>query len=175
MKLVRNLFILSLMIVPLSCSTIKVDYEFDPAVNFTALKSYDWFPVPKKNVRHELIIRQIRSEMEHQLKSRGFSRTTEKPDFLIALHGGLQQFLTYEDFKYLREHFEPYWAQRRIDFSRYDDDTFIIDFVDSQTRKLFYRGTVTAFIMEPTAEKRAVTIHEAITKTLDNFQMLYSG
>jgi hypothetical protein len=151
-----------------------VDYEYDPGTNFTSLQSYDWFPVPKKNVRYELIIKQIKNEIEKQLESRGFSKVSEAPDFFIALHGGIQQYLSYEDYKYLREHYEPYWAKRRIDFAQYDEDTVIIDFIDTKTKSLFYRGSVTTFIMEPTAEKRTEIIHEAVTKTLDNYQILQS-
>lgn len=172
MKPLRFIFASCFFLFMISCSTVSVDYEHDPGTNFTSLQSYDWFPVPKKSVRYELIVKQIKNEMEKQLESRGFSKVSEGPDFFIALHGGIQQYMSYEDYKYLREHYEPYWAKRRIDFTQYDEDTVIIDFVDTRTKSLIYRGTVTAFIMEPTAEKRAEVIHEAVTRTLDNYQLL---
>jgi len=174
MKFIRNILVLCLMVFFINCSTINVDYEHDPGANFASYKFYDWFPVPKKNVRYDLIIKQIKHEMEKQLESRGFIKVSKKPDFLISLHGAIQQFLSYEDFRFLREQYEPYWARRRMDFAQYDEDTLIIDFLDTKTKTIFYRGTVTAFIMEPTAEKRVKAINEAVTKTLDNFQMLQS-
>lgn len=174
MRPLRYLLILSAVLFLSSCSTVSVDYEFDPGINTAVLKSYDWFPVPLKNVRYDLIIKEIMAEMEKQLEPRGFVKASGNPDFLISIHGSLQQFLTYEDYKYLQKNYEPYWARRRIDFSQYDSDTVIIDFINTETRSLFYRSTVTAFIMEPTAEKRREVVAEAVEEVLHNFQMIQS-
>lgn len=174
MKFIRYILILCLIFFTISCSTINVDYDYDPGASFASYKYYDWFPVPKKNVKHELVIKQIKNEMENQMESRGFIKSSESPDFMVAFHGGIQQFLTYDDFKYLREQYEPYWARRRIDFSHYDPDTFIIDFIDTKTKTLFYRGIVTAFIMEPTADKREKAINEFTVEIINIFQMIQS-
>lgn len=175
----RRLFvILYLVIFCMSCSSIssvKVNSEYDPEIDFSALQSYDWFPFPGKNIRYGLIIKQIKNEMNMQLKVRGFKKISSNPDFFIALHGGIQPRLGFTEWQYLHEHYEPYALKRRIDIINYADDTFIIDFIDTKTKILIYRAIVTAYIsIEPTQEKREEKIREAIAKVLENYQQIKS-
>jgi hypothetical protein len=66
------LIILFLIVLVLGCASVKVDYVYDPETDFAALKSYNWLPVPSKNIRYPLIMKQIRHEMNRQLKVRNF-------------------------------------------------------------------------------------------------------
>ncbi len=100
---------------------VNVDYEYDPEADFASLKSYDWFPVPRINVRYDLLIKQIKSEMSNQLKGKGYRKDSEEPDILIALHGGFQMRMDFRDWEYLYENYETYWAKRRLDLTRYED------------------------------------------------------
>ncbi len=172
----RLFVILYLMIFSMSCSSfssVKVNSEYDPEIDFSALQSYDWFPVPGKNVRYGLIIKQIKNEMNMQLKVRGFKKVSTNPNFFIALHGGTQSRLGFTEWQYLDEYYEQYALKRRLDSIQYADDTFIIDFIDTKTKILIYRAIVTAYIsIEPTQEKREEKIREAIAKVLENYQQI---
>ena len=162
-------FVLCLMLSAISCSTVTVDYNYAPETNFASLKSYSWFPVPRQNVRHDLLVKKIKSEMKRQLHVRDFKMVTDNPDFLIALHGGFQSRLDYLDWQYLYEQYQTYWAKRRADIAIYEDNQLIVDFIDATSKELIYRATATAFIMEATPEKRETIINDAITKILVNF------
>lgn len=171
-KLLTSFFVLYLMVLPLGCSTVNVDYDYDPEADFTSLKSYAWFPIPRENVRYELLIKQIKNAMTRQLHVRGFRMAPDDPDFLIALHGGFQSRMDYLDWQYLYEHYQTYWAKRRTDVTLYEDRQLIVDFIDRRSRELIYRATATAFIPEPAPKERQKTIDEAIAKILENFPPL---
>jgi hypothetical protein len=162
-----------LVIFAFSCSTsniIKVDYEYDQEVDFTALKSYGWFPIPKKNLKYELIVKQIKKEINTHLEDIGLERAYTNPDFLIAIHGGIQSWLDYSDWQYLHAHYEQYAQKRKTDFAEYFEDTLIVDFIDVKTSTLIYRATAISNIsIEPTHEKRQKKINEAVTKILDTY------
>lgn len=173
MKSRKLLIVLWLPILAISCLSIysvDVIHEYDPEVDFTAFKSYDWFPVPENNIKYDLIVKQIQSEMNNQLKVRGFNRDSQNPDFLIALHGGIQSKLSFPEWAYLSENYEEYAITRRFDIAYYTDETFIIDFIDTRTKTLAYRATATVYLsLEPTSEKRAKKINKAVTQLLDDY------
>jgi hypothetical protein len=143
---------------------------YDPEADFAALKSYGWMPVPSKSIRYPLIMQQVKSEMNRQLKVRNFTPESAEPDMLIAFHGGIQSVLAYEDWVYLQENYKQYAIKRRIDMTQYTEDTLVFDFIDTKTGELIYRATTTIYLsLESTPEKREKKIHEAVVKVLDSF------
>jgi hypothetical protein len=174
--------VFSVLIFALSCSStnfanpVSVHYDYDPEVDFAVLRSYDWFPVPKKNVKHELTIKLIKEEINNQLKVRGIERGPANPDFLIAIHGGIQSWLDYTDWEYLHANYEQYAAKRKTDLSKHSDETLIIDFIDTKTKTLIYRATaITTISIEPTPEKRQKKISKAITRIMDTYTQVLTN
>jgi len=176
MKYRKLLIILWLPVLAISCASINsvdVIHEYDPDVDFTAFKSYDWFPVPENNIKYDLIVKQIKSEMNNQMKFRGFNKDSQHPDFLIALHGGIQNKLSFPEWEYLSENYEKYAITRRFDITNYTDETFMIDFIDTKTKTLVYRATATAYLgLEPTSEEREKKIAKAVKKILDDYALV---
>jgi hypothetical protein len=172
----RLFVILWLMVFATSCasvSSVKVDYVHDPEFDFAALKSYDWLPVPSKSIRYPLILKQIKSEMDRQLYVRNYKNVTGNPDFFIAVHGGIQSTLAYDDWVYLQDKYDQYAIKRRIDMTQYTEDTLIFDFIDANTKGLIYRARATAYLsLETSAAKRAEKIHEAVATVLDSFMQI---
>jgi hypothetical protein len=178
MKKLTPLYILCVLFLCVSCAStnsnvwekVSVDYVYDPEVDFTELKSYEWFPIPSKSIRYPLIIEQIKFEMNRQLKVNNINMVIHKPDFLIALHGGIQSVLPYEDWQYLHRNYEEYALKRRIDMTTYTDDTLMVDFISAKSGTLIYRATANVYTgFEPSPEKRRKLIMEAVTKVIDTF------
>lgn len=169
MQLTRYIIIICLAGLAMGCVTVTVDHDYDPEADFAGIKTYDWFPVPRENVRYDLLVKQIRSEMENQLHVRGYERASDNPHVLIALHGWFQSHMDYLDWQYLYESYEPYWAKRRIDITHYEDQQLIVDFIDAKSRSLIYRATATAYIPEATPRERAKVINKAVMKILEHF------
>jgi hypothetical protein len=67
----------------LSCSSLRVDYDYDPGTDFTSYQSYNYYPDMQTGLS-ELDTRRLLSALDSVLLSKGF-RATEEPDFLINI------------------------------------------------------------------------------------------
>ena len=89
---------------------------------------------------------------------------------MIALHGEHHGFIAYEDYIYLRDNYKPYLDRRILDITQYSDK-LIVDFIDTGTKDIIFRGTVDAFMTDISPERLDKSINEAVTGILDNFPL----
>jgi hypothetical protein len=69
------------------CSSISVDIDYDRAVDFTKLETYDWLPVEKRGpYAGDLVDKRIRAAVEEELAARGLEKRSGGPDLLVAYH-----------------------------------------------------------------------------------------
>jgi len=155
-----------------SCSTLRVNYDYDPEADFTRLKTFDWLPMPADKRIDELVLKRIKDSVSRQLQAKGFGSSSETPDFLIALHGGKETKVNIADrgYNYSRRNRYRYYGDRRMDIYKYEEGTLILDFVDSKSNELIWRGSATDVLdPDPTPEQRSKKIDEAVGKILENF------
>jgi hypothetical protein len=182
MKLMAIFSILCVSIFVAGCASMSVNYDYDQRINFASLKTYDWLPAPRKAEVDQLTIRNIEFAVDKQLKAKGLGMSSETPDFLIAVHITKQRKVDTEQWGYAYGNGNFFYGRR---FSRfggapsdyqfrrgtdtyvYDIGTLIIDFVDTKTRELIWRGTATAEI-DPSAPSIDL-INKAVSKILENF------
>jgi hypothetical protein len=78
-------FILSLIV---GCATpLVVDYDYDTTYDFTRLRTYDWLPSPPGSQIEDMTEKRFTIAVNTQLAAKGYSQSTESPDFLISLQG----------------------------------------------------------------------------------------
>jgi len=152
----------------ISCSTVKVNHEYNSGADFTAYKSYDWLPVPKRNMKNSHITEKIKFVLSRELESKGIKKVSHGADFMIALHGVHHGFIFYEDYVYLSDNYKPYLDRRIQDFTQYRNN-LIVDFIDTGTKDIVFRGIADAFITDIAPERLDKSINEAVTGILDNF------
>jgi hypothetical protein len=152
------------------CATVSVNYDYDPDVNFTNLKTFNWLPNPKSTTRHGLVLNRVKVAVKRELKSKGIVMVSDNPDFLIAIHGDKHSRTTITDWGYSPGRYGRYWGPRNIDVYQYEEGTLILDFVDANIKELIWRGTATG-IVDPdlSPEKRTEKINNAVMKILDKF------
>jgi hypothetical protein len=161
---------LALLACVVSCGpSISVNHDYDPAYNFATLKTYDWIPVQGSAEVSDLKIKRFQSAINKELEAKGMKQSSENPDFLIALQGMAQTKVNVTDYGYS---YGPYWGAgpRNIDVSTYHEGTIFLDFVDSNTKELFWRGTGSS-VVEPglSAEKQEEKFAMAASKLLAKF------
>jgi hypothetical protein len=170
----RSGILIGLMAFVIGCSTITVQYDYDKTVNFSGLKTYYWISVPVEGDISPLTVKRVRSAVDTRLQAKGYGLAADNPDVLIAMHFGKQQKVQVTDWGYT---YSPhgryrggYWGPRRIDVYQYEEGTLILDFVDSQSKELIWRGMATGEIDRyATPEKLDKKISEAVAKILKNF------
>ena len=82
---------LGLMIGLMSCSRSLVKSDYDREINFANYKTYDWMAEPEKPgqkslVRNTLFEKRLKKAVDRELKTKGFQKHTENPDFEIAYY-----------------------------------------------------------------------------------------
>jgi hypothetical protein len=186
MKVQWIVLIVSLSLVA-GCASVDVDVDFDPAFDFSALRTYDWMPVPDRTRVNELTVKNIRYAAERELQAKGLTRSSEAPDFLIAVHGTKERKVDVEEYGYAygsgfyggprsgdrrgrpygdARQFRHAEYRRGVDVFEYQVGTLVMDFVDAKKKELIWRGSATgATDTRFTRED----IQMAVTKILENF------
>jgi hypothetical protein len=148
-----------------ACASYQVSQDYDPAYDFTKLKTYDWIPNPEVTAQAELIEKHIRKAMEEQLAEKGYTISSDNPDFYVAMHLGSEKRTSIQSWGYGY----GYW-NAGVDVYQYDEGTLAFDFVDGKQKSLFYRSVVKAEVKHDIKfEERQRRINKAVKKVLKYF------
>ena len=161
-----------------ACSSVTVNQDWDPNAHFGGLKTWDWqsaSPALTGNPKLDdpLVQGRIQTALVNALSAKGFTKVKSgKPDFYVAYHIALQQKL---DARTIYTGYGPYrgWygvggAQTIVE--SYDLGTLLVDFIDSGTNNVIWRGTAQSRIQElKTPEERQARIQDAVDRLLEQF------
>ena len=161
------ILLMSVALAAVGCSTVTVHHDYDENYNYPSLKTYDWLPASVPPRISELRIKRFQSEFDQQMAARGYTRSTDNPNFLVAMHVTGRQVIQVTDWGYRRG---AYGVMRDIDVNQYTEGTAVVDFVDSRSKELFWRGVVTA-VAEPglSPEAQEAKFSKASKKLLEKF------
>lgn len=163
-----------------ACSTVTVTTDYDHSAPFASYKTYALAPAAKGQTLSPASEAALRDSLRTELAARGITEVSSgKPDLAIVRHVFLQEKVSvqqYTDWGYGMGGW-PYgygyyglWAgapRTYIDVNQYTQGTMILDFVDTKTTKLVFRGTGQAVVGGP--ESNAGKIREAVAKMVANF------
>ncbi len=175
MKSIRLLIISSLMVVAFGCSTVSYQYDYDPEVNYTGLKTFNWMSVSVQEDIHTLNVKRLQEAVNAQLETKGCKMTEDNPDFYISMHIAKKEKMDVRAWNYTYSgramlHGGSYAANTQYDVYQYEVGTFILDFVDAQSRKLIWRGIAKGEVRNYSSPvKRNERIDEIVQKVLSNF------
>jgi hypothetical protein len=175
MKAFKIFFVLFLIGFTVSCSsTYDVKHDYDKKVNFSDLKTFDWMQVPEKAGISTLTVQRVINAVNAELKAKGFMRSPDNPDFLIAQHIGKRDQVQVSDwgdgYGGHRGYRGGYWGPSGATTYQYEEGSLILDFVDPKTKDLIWRGSAKAEVQNiDTPEKREKTINAAVKDILRTF------
>jgi hypothetical protein len=173
----------NIMLVPVLCiavsghaASLAVNYDYDTAADFAALKTFNWMPATGNAAGDELLIKKIRNTVDVQLQAKGRKIAADNPDFLIgmALSGqttnagstGVGMSIGI-----------PVGRAGRVSVGggkskprEKKEGTLVMDFVDAKTKALVWRATATDAV-DPSAspEEKQQKINEVIAAMLEHF------
>jgi hypothetical protein len=148
------------------CASFDVSYDYDQAVDFATLKTYDWMPVSQKSWGSELTVKHIKLAANNQLQAKGLLLSSDNPEILIALHGGKEKKVDVQEWGYAYRDNDfyhsgpfsprPYYGgplgrdsveyRKGTETYEYDVGTVILDFVDPRKKELIWRGVATGVV-----------------------------
>ncbi|HEY0793788.1 MAG TPA: DUF4136 domain-containing protein [Chthoniobacterales bacterium] len=158
-----------------SCSTLTVNTDHDPRVNFAKYHTYDWAPQSNQGYSPSpSTAALIQETLDQDLSAKGY-RKSSNPDFLISYHvtrrhkqsvsqvtqfvqpgfGGYGPYM-YNDWGFgpgprFRGGFGYYglWPEYPVTYTEvtpYVQGSLVVDFVDTRTHQSVWRGIASAVV-----------------------------
>jgi Domain of unknown function (DUF4136) len=153
-----------------------VNFDYDTAADFAALKTFDWMPATGNAAGDELLVKKIRNTMDAQLQAKGRKMTADNPDFLIGMElsgktvnsGSVGVGVSVGIPVGRRGRVSVGGGKSKAKETK--EGTLVIGFVDAKTKSLLWRATVTdAVDPSATPEEKQQKIDEVIAAMLAQF------
>jgi hypothetical protein len=165
------------LIALLGCATpLAVNYDYDTAADFTALKTFSWMPPTGNAAGDDLLVKRIKGAVDLQLKAKGRIDVPATPDFLIAMQ--LSGKTVYSGSTAVGASVGiPVGRAGTINVGgakskprEKTEGTLVLDFVDAKTQSLLWRATATAAVMPSTSpEEQQARINSVVAEMLKQF------
>ncbi len=160
-KLLSLLFIATLT----SCSSVRVNADYDKKANFDSYKTYAYLKsgVDKAEIS-DLDKKRILYAIDEVMTSKGFTKSNN-PDVLVSI------------FTQERERVDVYqnygfgWGWGGFGFNNVSttpEGTLFIDFIDARNKELFWQGQGTGYLTE-NVDKKEERIMEFVSKILAQY------
>ncbi len=177
MRIPRTFFVL-LFLATVGLRGAEDKYDYDHSVDFTPYRTYAWHPETVAPDNYPLIDSAkldgvIRSAVEKQLGSRGFSKTKDQPDLLVSytvagqLKTDLRQVDSGSGIPGLPEgHWRPFF-EGNVDAQPRREGTLTINIFDAKENRIIWQSVGTDVVKD--AKDIEKKINRGVKKSLQHF------
>ena len=172
MKAIKTLPILLLFIIS-SCSTIRVNSDFDKNVDFTQYKTYAFHKngIDKAEVS-DLDKKRILRAIETELNKKGMTKS-ETPDLLVSIFTKEREQVDVNQYNAGWGYgwgygWNPYLWGGRSYVTTYTQGTLYIDLIDAKKKELIWQGQGMGDLTQ-VREKKEERINAFVSKILEQF------
>jgi hypothetical protein len=172
-KILCSLFIAIILtaIFLAGCSSISISQDYDPAYDFSKLKTYGFLPLTESSGIDQLTANRMSDAIKKELGAKGYT-LSETADFGVALYFTMKTKTNVQSYGY-GYGYGGYWGRPGyggVDVTQYDEGTLVIDIIDMAKKELIWRGTGSkALSQSPTVEERTANINNAVAEILGQF------
>ncbi len=160
----------------MSCSSVTTNYDFDPSVNFTEVKTFSIYQgesIPGDVLAaHPLVKKRVEDAIVRGLKEKGLTHIdNDETDVVIVVHAGTQDKIQVTDYGHYGW-YDPWWGPYggHVDVSHYTEGTLVIDIVEYKTKELVWRGLGTKVVHDySNPEKMQREIDKYVFEILRNY------
>ena len=159
------------------CSSISVNTDYDPSINFSNYKTYAWIKqdvnvsgnAQQAVAQNSLTGRRIMNAVDGELAKRGYTMS-DNPDLLVVYHTGVQDKVAVTDWGY---GYGAYgWGMGGgVDVYNYQEGTLIVDLVDATSKQLSWRGTAQGVLSDsnPSPEQMQEKINNVVGRMFEKY------
>ncbi|MDI1316572.1 DUF4136 domain-containing protein [Flavobacterium sp.] len=173
MKTVKILPLLLLFLVVSSCSSVKVNADYDKKVDFTSYKTYAFYKSGIDKVEiSDLDKKRILRSIEEIMLAKGFM-SSETPDLLINIFTKEREQVDVNQFNVGWGYgwgwgWNPWMMNGSSAVSSYPVGTLFIDIIDAKKKELIWQGEGEGVLTKDT-NKKDEKIKEFVTKILEQY------
>ncbi len=158
MKILIKLAVLLLVVSFVGCSSISYDSDYDPAADFTSMKTYSIYkgdPVEGDELyKYPLVQKRLEISLDKALSAKGLTKVESgDADIVVILHAGLKEKTQLNTYSYGGYGYGRYgygWGgaggMSTTDVVNYDEATLVLDMVHGAKKELVWRGTATGVV-----------------------------
>ncbi len=179
----KYLKVVIVMLVSLTwgCSSITVDTDFDPEIDFSAYKTYVWYTGETAEddqlAANPLVKKRVMLGVDNALEAKGYSKGTQDgAEFVILVQAGSKERMQVTSYGHGGYGYGRYrrgsgWGgTTQTDVTYYDETTLIIDIIDLDKKALAWRGTGSGIVKKyDNQEEMQEGIDNVVAKILTDF------
>ena len=177
MKAIALVSICAALLVITGCATpLAVEHDYDTTYDFTRLKTYDWAPSPPGGEKEELAAKRWEQAVNSRLQSKGYTRSTDSPDFLVSMEGvrktvtGGSTAVGASIHVPVGQHGSVALGGGKSKPRVKQEGTLTLNFTDARTKTLIWQGSATATIPEKSSpEEQQALSNGVIAEVLKPF------
>lgn len=164
------LFLLFFLI---SCSSVKVNSDYDKKVDFTQFKTFAFYKKGIDKVEiSDLDKKRILHSIDDVMTTKGFSKS-ETPDILVNVFTKEREQVDVNQFNSGWGYgwgygWNPYFWGGNTSVNRYTEGTLYIDLIDAKKKELIWQGEGEGVLTKDT-NKKDEAIKEFVTKILEQY------
>jgi len=169
----KYLFISLLPLFFISCSSVKVNSDYDKKIDFTVYKTYAFYKTGIDKVEiSDLDKKRILRSIDESLSAKGFTKS-ETPDLLINFYTKEREQVDVNQFNVGWGYgwgwgWNPWMWGGNTSVTRYPEGTLYIDLIDAKKKELIWQGEGEGVLTKDTNKKDEV-IKEFVTKILEQY------
>ncbi len=170
MKTFKFLSVLFLVATFFSCSSVRVNADYDKKANFENYKSYAYLKsgVDKAEIS-DLDKKRILYAIDEVMATKGFTKS-ENPDVLVSIFTKERERVdVYNNVGWgWGWGWNPWWGMGYSNVSTSPEGILFIDIIDANTKELVWQGEGSGYLTKNT-EKKEERIKEFVSKILEQY------
>ena len=170
MKTFKFLSVLFLVATFFSCSSVRVNADYDKKANFENYKSYAYLKsgVDKAEIS-DLDKKRILYAIDEVMATKGFTKS-ENPDVLVSIFTKERERVdVYNNVGFgWGWGWNPYWGVGYTNVTTTPEGTLFIDIIDAKTKEMVWQGEGNGYLTKNT-EKKDARIKEFVSKILEQY------
>jgi hypothetical protein len=151
-----------------SCSSVRVNADYDKKVSFSNYKSYAYLKsgIDKAEIS-DLDKKRILNAIDEIMPAKGLSKS-DTPDVLISIFTKERERVdVYQNYGF-GWGWNPYWGMGYSNVTTTPEGTLFIDIIDAKTKELVWQGEGSGYLTKKT-EKKDARIKEFVSKILEQY------
>ncbi len=168
-------FLITLLLVVSSCSSVRVITDYDDKVDFNKYKTFAFYkPEIDKAKISDLDKKRILRAIETELLAQGYTKSSD-PDLLVGIFTKSRERVNVNQNNNFGWGFgwgwSPFWGGgfNNVNVNQYTEGTLFIDFIDKDKKELVWQGVGTGALLLQNRAKKEERIKEFVKEIIARF------